>query len=171
MSLRPAAPADEPIMASICAAAWFEESLFGETMHPLRHKYPDDMKIYWRKRIQNEFRDPRTKLLVATVPEGDEEKIVGVSAWQRQGDDEGAKKVMSEWADIGMFRYASLPSERNAILSPYTLTNQHKAQTHSLLSHQPTIAPLTPNTPISSPPAIPSFSIIGNPLQTLSPDL
>lgn len=102
MPIRAATPQDVPAIASLCTAAWFDEALFGPVIHPRRHEYPEDVKIFWHESIQNSWKNPRNRIIVATTTENQKEKIVGIATWQRQGDDEGAKRVESEWIDVGV---------------------------------------------------------------------
>jgi GNAT superfamily N-acetyltransferase len=118
MYLRPATPQDEPAIAAVCAAAFFDEPLFGQYIHPLRHQYPDDVQIFWHERVRKFFQEPRNKLIVATVNEDGTEKIVGMAVWQRQGDDAGAHKIMQEWQDPGPNAFAALPSTNNRAIDP-----------------------------------------------------
>jgi hypothetical protein len=101
MPIRPANSSDEPAMAAILATAFFDESLFGPVVHPHRHKYPDDVKIFWSERVRKAWQTRDEKLFVAITTESKKEKVVGVAVWQRQGDDETAKKVEKSWDDVG----------------------------------------------------------------------
>jgi hypothetical protein len=101
MPIRPANPSDEPAMASILATAFFDESLFGPVVHPHRHKYPNDVKIFWSERVRKAWQTRDEKLFVATTVEDRKEKVIGVAVWQRQGDDEGSRKVEESWKDVG----------------------------------------------------------------------
>ncbi|KAF2034172.1 hypothetical protein EK21DRAFT_97647 [Setomelanomma holmii] len=118
MPLRLATPADEPILGSLCAAAFFNESLFGATIHPYRNQYPDDVALFWRNWARTDLRDPRKKVIVSTTTIDDQEKILGVATWQRQGDDEGAQKVMSEWKDPGPDAFEEIDLSANRAKDP-----------------------------------------------------
>ncbi|KAJ4364578.1 hypothetical protein N0V83_009174 [Neocucurbitaria cava] len=122
MPLRYATPSDEAAMVSTCTAAFFDEPLFGPLMHPYRHKYPNDVKIFWHEKIRQEWKTPSNKIIVATTTEAGNELVVGVAVWQRQGDDEGAKRVEKEWVDIGPDAFPPLPSTLNRALDPSTRT-------------------------------------------------
>ncbi|OAL03150.1 hypothetical protein IQ06DRAFT_292368 [Phaeosphaeriaceae sp. SRC1lsM3a] len=113
MPVRLATPQDEPYIAAICAAAFFNEPLFGQLIHPLRDQYPDDVQIFWHGRMRRMFYDRRDKMIVNTITENGVEKIVGMATWQRQGDDDGAQKVMQEWQDPGPDAFSPLASENN----------------------------------------------------------
>ena len=101
MPIRPANPSDEPAMASILATAFFDESLFGPVVHPHRHKYRNDVKIFWSERVRKAWQTKDEKLFVATTVEDGKEEVIGVAVWQRQGDDEGSRKVEESWKDVG----------------------------------------------------------------------
>lgn len=101
MSIRLARPSDEPAIVSVCTAAFFEESLFGATIHPHRHAYPEDMKIFWHEYVRNDWLNPRCRILVTTATSDGQEEISGVAIWERQGSDAGAKKAQKEWVDPG----------------------------------------------------------------------
>jgi GNAT superfamily N-acetyltransferase len=122
MPLRFAKPQDEDAMVSVIAAAFFNEALFGDAIHPRRHEFPDDTKIFWHAKVRASFRDPRSTVIVATTTEDEQEKIVGVAAWKRQGDDEGAKKVMEAWNDPGPDAFPPLLSTNNRALDPARAT-------------------------------------------------
>ncbi|RYO27295.1 hypothetical protein AA0113_g12341 [Alternaria arborescens] len=105
MHLRYAKPSDEPVIVDICARAFLEEDLFGRVIHPYRAQYPNDVQIFWHDWVRNDRANPRNKIIVAvTTAEGSEhEKIIGAAIWQRQGDDPGAQKIITEWTDPGTF--------------------------------------------------------------------
>jgi hypothetical protein len=88
-------------MAFLMAAAFFDESLFGPVVHPHRHQYPDDVKIFWSERLRKAWQTRNEKLFVATTTENGKEMVVGVAVWERQGDDEGSKTVEKSWIDVG----------------------------------------------------------------------
>lgn len=101
MPIRYAIPADEPAISALCTTAFFDEGLFGSCIHPYRRQYPDDVQIFWHETIRKYFATRGDLIIVTTRTEKDEEKIAGVAVWQRQGDDEGAKKAKEEWVDHG----------------------------------------------------------------------
>lgn len=101
MPIRYAIPADEPAICALCTTAFFDEGLFGSCIHPYRRQYPDDVQIFWHETIRKYFATRGDLIIVTTRTEKDEEKIAGVAVWQRQGDDEGAKKAKEEWVDHG----------------------------------------------------------------------
>lgn len=132
MRLRPACPEDEPIMATICTRAFFNDDLFGRVIHPFRHTYPDDVQTYWHESLRHCWASPRIRILVAVAESSrgqDQERIIGVAVWERQGDDEGAHKVMEEFSDPGP--WPALSSMQNRALDPSKKTILQDAETHS----------------------------------------
>ncbi|EAT79336.1 hypothetical protein HBH56_211930 [Parastagonospora nodorum] len=115
MPVRLATAQDEPAIGAICHAAFFNEGLFGQLVHPHRHQYPSDPLIFWRQRTRAFFQEPRDVVIVSTLIENGEEKIAGMATWQRQGDDAGAQKVISAWQDPGPDAFEPLDSENRAI--------------------------------------------------------
>jgi hypothetical protein len=101
MTIRLATPSDEPAMASLLAKAFFDESLFGQVMHPYRDQYPDDVKIFWSEYLRKHWKITNERLFVATTTVDGREKVAGVAIWRRDGDDEGKRRVESEWVDVG----------------------------------------------------------------------
>jgi len=81
MAVRPATAADLVAASKVCARAFWDDNLFGDIIHPHRQKYPDDMHLYWLKRLRADLRDPDTHILVATAPDGGD--VVGVGQWIR----------------------------------------------------------------------------------------
>ena len=118
MSVRLATPEDEPAITALCTAAFFEENLFGVTIHPHRHQYPDDIIIFWHQWLRDDFAEPRNRILVTTTTFNGEEMVTGMATWQRQGDDPGAQKVISEWIAPGEYAFQPLPSTRNRAIDP-----------------------------------------------------
>ncbi|KAF1912972.1 acyl-CoA N-acyltransferase [Ampelomyces quisqualis] len=113
MPVRLAMPQDEPAIAAICAAAFFEEGLFGQLIHPKRHQYPDDVQIFWHARVRKFFQEPRNRVIVAALTEEGADKIIGMATWQRQGDDPGAQRITQEWTDPGPDAFTPLASTDN----------------------------------------------------------
>ncbi|CAE7199913.1 hypothetical protein PTNB73_06169 [Pyrenophora teres f. teres] len=132
MHLRLAKPSDEPVIADMCARAFKDEDLFTRVIHPYQAQYPNDVKLFWHDWVRNAWANPRNKMIVAvttTAEGGDQEKVIGAASWQRQGDDAGAQKIISEWTDPGSFpalhsthNRAMDPSKKNILAesAPYT---------------------------------------------------
>jgi GNAT superfamily N-acetyltransferase len=115
MPIRLATPADELAIAVLCTSAFFDEELFGDTVHPYRHQYPDHVLPFWHARMRQFLSDRRSIVIVATVEDAGVEKIAGMATWQRQGDDEGAQKIMHAWKDHGL---PPLPEVQNRAIDP-----------------------------------------------------
>ncbi|KAH9871097.1 hypothetical protein J1614_006671 [Plenodomus biglobosus] len=117
MPVRPATPADEIALVELCTSAFFDEGLFGKTIHPYRHQYPDDVQIFWHETLRKYFATPGTFVLAATRTNSNgEESVAGIAVWERQGDDEGAGKAKQAWVDHGSF--PPLSSTQNRALDP-----------------------------------------------------
>lgn len=132
MRLRHACPEDEPSMAAICTRAFFNDDLFGRVIHPLRHAYPDDVQTYWQESLRHYWASPRIRMLVAVAEPSrgqDQDTIIGVAVWERQGEDEGAHKVMEEFSDPGT--WPALSSTQNRALDPSKKTILQDAETYS----------------------------------------
>jgi GNAT superfamily N-acetyltransferase len=115
MPVRLATPSDELAIAALCTSAFFNEALFGDVLHPHRHQFPDDVRFFWHARTRQFLSEHRNTVIVATIYEANAEKIVGMAAWQRQGDDADAHKVMREWKDHGL---PPLPEVQNRAIDP-----------------------------------------------------
>lgn len=102
MPVRHATPADEPTIVKFTTRSLFDESLFGVTIHPRRHEFPEDVEIFWHETIREYFYKKDAIVLVSTTTEDEQGIPVGVAVWQRQGDDAGAQKVKDAWVDPGM---------------------------------------------------------------------
>ncbi|KAM3458802.1 hypothetical protein NHJ6243_007252 [Beauveria neobassiana] len=101
ITVRDARYAELPEMARLMAAAFRDDNLFGAHIHPHRGQHPDDMHLYWLRRLRVNFWDWRYVFLVAvrrtddpysssssssSSATGPEELIVGVALWTRLGD-------------------------------------------------------------------------------------
>src|ERR1700709_1027240 len=86
MPIRPAQQSDLLPASKVCAAAFFDESLFGDIIHPFRHQYPEDCHLYWLKRFNAEFAKVDNHFFVATTPgiNGADETVVGLAHWVRK---------------------------------------------------------------------------------------
>ncbi|EMD87214.1 hypothetical protein COCC4DRAFT_27631 [Bipolaris maydis ATCC 48331] len=107
MYIRPAQPSDEPAIVALCARAFYNEDLFGRVMHPHRDQYPDDLQIYWREVVRRDWAAPRNRVFVVVRPRNpeqhqqdkEEDEVVGMAIWQRQGNDATAQKIIKEHID------------------------------------------------------------------------
>ncbi|KAI4625960.1 hypothetical protein J4E80_003094 [Alternaria sp. BMP 0032] len=117
MHLRLSKPSDGPAIVNICARAFMEEDLFGRVIHPYRAQYPNDVKIFWHEWVRNDWTNPRNNVIVAvSTTSYQQEHVIGVAIWQRQGDDAGAQGIIAGWTDPG--RLPALPSTHNRAADP-----------------------------------------------------
>lgn len=83
MAIRKARHGDLRAMAEVLAAAFLNEELFGELMHPHRHEYPEDFIKFFERRIWAHWFEYQRAILVSEDPASG--KVVGVADWERQG--------------------------------------------------------------------------------------
>ena len=76
-------------MAKVAAQAFFNDELFGDLIHPYRHLYPDDVHLFFLKRIRKGWADPANHLLVSTAPsaQGEGEEVAAWIQWTRKRAD------------------------------------------------------------------------------------
>jgi hypothetical protein len=79
--------ADLPAIGRVMGQAFFDDSLFGEIIHPHRQRYPEDVNLYWLRRAYADYWNYRWRWLVAVVkePATGKDVVVGVAAWERLG--------------------------------------------------------------------------------------
>lgn len=83
MAIRTLQPGELRAAAEVFAAAFFDEELYGDLMHPHRHQYPQDFIRYFEYKAWLHSLDRKKKVVVATDPNSG--KVVGVAVWERQG--------------------------------------------------------------------------------------
>jgi hypothetical protein len=83
MAIRKARRSDFRAMAEVMAAAFLNEELFGELMHPHRHEYPEDFIGFFERRIWSHWFQYQRTIIVSEDPASG--KVVGVADWERQG--------------------------------------------------------------------------------------
>lgn len=110
MAIRPAQVSDLVAASKVCARAFWNDNLFGDLIHPHRQKYPDDMHLYWLKRLRAELKDPDTHILVAIAPDGGE--VVGLGQWIRMRASHAIEKVMEDQERVA--EEAEFPPNRAA---------------------------------------------------------
>ncbi|KAH9874833.1 hypothetical protein J1614_004320 [Plenodomus biglobosus] len=89
--LRPARLADLNSVAKVWTAAFFDDEIIGDLMHPNRRQYPDDLYWFLLRGIREHFWNWRNHLVIATIVTTDEqghsnEGIAGAADWRRLGD-------------------------------------------------------------------------------------
>lgn len=99
LTLREAHYSDLPRVAEILTRAFWNDGMFGDTIHPHRKAHPEGMELYWLRRARVNFWDYTWKFLVGVMPDGQEggEKIVGIAQWARLG--EGGRRMRCWWFD------------------------------------------------------------------------
>jgi GNAT superfamily N-acetyltransferase len=92
MPLRLARHGDLPVISSIFAAAFYNEEVTGDWMHPYRHQYPLDYAGYWIRKMREKYWDYGNIFMVSYFvkdgekPDGQQEEVVtGTAIWSRQG--------------------------------------------------------------------------------------
>ncbi|ORY11431.1 acyl-CoA N-acyltransferase [Clohesyomyces aquaticus] len=85
MPIRPARWSDLPALATMCAAAFYEDELFGTLMHPQRDKYRADYEAYWTRRMRESWWEWTHIWWVAIVQEDGKEVVAGIAEWEFKG--------------------------------------------------------------------------------------
>ncbi|KAK6081146.1 acetyltransferase [Seiridium cupressi] len=79
------------------ASSFFDDSLFGDLIHPRRKEYPDDVYLFYLRSLRIGFWDYRTKWLVAVAEDANgKETIVGFAKWLRVGS--GGQSMDCPWS-------------------------------------------------------------------------
>jgi hypothetical protein len=68
-------------IATAWAAAFFDDEIIGELMHPHRNDYPDDVYWFLLRAIRERFWNWRHQFIVVT----EDGKVVGAADWRRLG--------------------------------------------------------------------------------------
>jgi hypothetical protein len=78
---------DIPSIARVMGQAFFDNSLFGDIIHPHRKQFPEDVNLYWLRRAYVDFWNYRWTWLVAVDKNHStgEDVVVGVAQWERLG--------------------------------------------------------------------------------------
>ena len=86
ITIRPARLIDHLAIARLNTRAFFDDILFGQTIHPYRHKYPNDSDHYWLSRNLVSHFDPSHLFLIAVLRDGSQsDRVVGQAHWSRMG--------------------------------------------------------------------------------------
>lgn len=89
MSLREATYADLVPASKVLAAAFKDEPLFGVFFHPHRADYPEDMSLYFLRKLRIDWATgpPDCRIVLsydATAKSTTEQRITGVAVWERK---------------------------------------------------------------------------------------
>ncbi|KAH7072390.1 acyl-CoA N-acyltransferase [Paraphoma chrysanthemicola] len=87
--LRAARLSDLSSIAAVWAAAFFDDEIIGEIMHPHRNEHPDDVYWFLLRGIRERFWDWRHQFMVVT----DGGKVVGAADWRRLGKGGEAREL------------------------------------------------------------------------------
>jgi hypothetical protein len=79
--LRAARFSDLSSIATAWTAAFFDDEIIGELMHPHRNNCPDDVYWFLLRGIRERFWDWRHQFIVVT----EDGKVVGAADWRRLG--------------------------------------------------------------------------------------
>jgi hypothetical protein len=82
INIRFARYTDLPAIARVIGLAFFDNSLFGDIIHPQRRQYPEDVNLYWLRRAYVDFWNYRWAWLVAV---DHEDVVLGAAQWERLG--------------------------------------------------------------------------------------
>jgi len=82
MPIRLARYADLEAAARIYTAAFWDEDVLGNQMHPHREQYPSDVLEHWRRVVRAAWWDWAHVFVVATTDGGE---VVGLAYWDRRG--------------------------------------------------------------------------------------
>lgn len=90
LHLRTAQLSDIPAMARVWHAAFFDDEIIGQLMHPHRKEHPEDVYWFLLRGMRERFWEWRHQFIVVTVQENGQERIAGAADWRRVG--EGGKR-------------------------------------------------------------------------------
>lgn len=86
MQLRTAQLSDLPGIARVWHAAFFDDEIIGNLMHPHRQEHPEDVYWFLLRGLRERFWDWRHQFVVVTVQEDGQERIAGAADWRRLGE-------------------------------------------------------------------------------------
>ncbi|RMZ87706.1 hypothetical protein DV736_g5059, partial [Chaetothyriales sp. CBS 134916] len=103
-AIRRAFFSEQRAIARVCTAAFWNDVLFGQLIHPHRLQYPNDNDLYWLRRTQVDWWDWSHIFIVATTGKDsvsrrgkdDERIIIGQAHWSRIADSE-AENYAAGW--------------------------------------------------------------------------
>lgn len=95
LQLRTAQLSDLPAMARVWHAAFFDDEIIGDLMHPNRKEHPEDVYWFLLRGLRERFWDWRHQFIVVTLQEEAGERIVGAADWRRLGEGGKRKELTS----------------------------------------------------------------------------
>ncbi|KAF2855373.1 hypothetical protein T440DRAFT_210386 [Plenodomus tracheiphilus IPT5] len=100
--LRVAKYQDLPAIAAIWTAAFFDDEIIGQLMHPHRKQYPEDVYWFLLRGVREHFWDWRHQhmVVIATTQEKEGrivERVAGAADWRRLGPGGCNRELI--WAD------------------------------------------------------------------------
>jgi hypothetical protein len=102
-TIRPARYAELPAIAAALTAAFWEDELFGNIIHPRRKEFPKDNELYWLRRARVNWWDWSQRYLVAVVKDAEgRDVIAGAALWARIGE-RAPSGMRLAWADPRMW--------------------------------------------------------------------
>ena len=97
-NLREARFSEQAQVGRVCAAAFWNDELFGKLIHPHREEFPADNDFYWSRRSQVSWWDYRHRCMVTTATDATgKELVTGVAQWVRLG--KGGRGMECWWFD------------------------------------------------------------------------
>jgi hypothetical protein len=89
LTIRKANKSDLKTISTIIATANMTDPFFGTLIHPHRNTYPQDMHLYWLKRLLKAWGNPNCIFLVSVIHQqahNNTETITGMAQWTRRGN-------------------------------------------------------------------------------------
>lgn len=103
LEIRYATYSDLPKIAEVLTAAFWDDALFGEIIHPRRADFPKDNEYYWLWRARVNWWDWGLRYIVSVIREADgQEVLTGVALWARIGNGTSTGMKLS-YADPSTF--------------------------------------------------------------------
>lgn len=99
MAIRKAKRGDLHAMAEVAAAAFMDEELFGDLMHPHRREYPEDFKRYFENKFLGQWYDRKSHFLVGLDKVS--AKVIAFAVWERESVPADASASWSGFLNIG----------------------------------------------------------------------
>lgn len=111
-------------LARVYTAAFWDDILFGDLIHPYRKEFPGDNQLYWLRRIQVYWWDYTHHFIVSTaIDKQGDEVIAGVAHWSRMGT--GGRAAGLGWWDPRKSDLGHVIASRRTVLS-LVRTSSHR---------------------------------------------